>query len=154
MSKKPIGFSEGGRELEAYVERMNATLVKLLQNDRPPVFSIDRPASLTIKKRGSFSKRPFLGGEPIRLQSTYLGKTLRVIWVFELLESRGETVEILGEDVRSHVAGFGQWLNNQQDSDDDLVRAAARETAEGAELAAHNAALTQIYTDDSRFGSW
>ena len=141
---------------EAWVEKINRYIAKI----EAPVFELSLPSKHTVKLRdGSYSVRPFIGGEKFYPLNAYLGKRGDVIWVFSphennLYDREFAQLEVPSAKMLDSFYYFREFLNKIEDEDDDSETALIQAGAKKIENEAHARAVAETHMNDERYGSW
>lgn len=114
--------------------------------------TLDSPMSVTMKRSGTFSRIPMIGGESFAVIGAYLGKRDGVI--LNLLgdyEGQINSFEMPASKAEEHLEGYKKLLERfiVTYGDEDLGV-----DSERIESEAHAAAILQSRMSDNRFGSW
>lgn len=117
-------------------------------------FVLKSPESLVVLRGVGYSKKPYIGDDKFMGKRAYLGKSAKVILVFQDLADPGLLMEMPLNDTLTRLGGITTFTKDLQAYREDRDMAAARKEADELEHHAHVAATQARHVENPKFGSW
>lgn len=140
---------EQKRELER-----NATNISDLFSANTYDFILKAPEKLTVLKGGAYSKKPYIGEEEFTGVRAYVGKSGKVIVVFQDKDDSATQVEIPLNEMLTKLHGVSIFSNDLAELRDNRIMESARADGAKIESLAHEQAERVRQLNNPAFGSW
>lgn len=119
--------------------------------------TLSAPVSVTWRigrnrASATYSKRPLIGGEEMRISEAYVGKSGKIICAFNV--DGNQYIEIPFAECPSKLAGFTDFYNAAQALEEDRQLSESRAEAEGKEREAYAEGMKARLQSNPAFASW